>query len=64
MKLTLPGRVAGLSLVAALALTACGSDNTTGDATGSSAPAGSGSASSASSCRATASDGCSGQTGQ
>ena len=47
MKLTLPGRVAGLSLVAALALTACGSDNTTGDATGSSAPAGSGSASSA-----------------
>ncbi|WP_088318517.1 phosphate ABC transporter substrate-binding protein PstS [Kineosporia sp. R_H_3] len=37
MKLTLPGRVAGLSLVAALALTACGSDNTTGDSTPSAA---------------------------
>jgi len=37
VKLTLPGRVAGLSLVAALALTACGSDNTTGDSTPSAA---------------------------
>ena len=46
MKLTLPGRVAGLSLVAALALTACGSDNTTGDSTSSPAASG-GSASSA-----------------
>lgn len=38
MKLTLPGRVAGLSLVAALALTACGSDNNTGDTSSSGAP--------------------------